>query len=185
VKLNTGYKAVTVYQAGQLMGGAYSRSATLEIAVNAFRKCGIHPYDASIFDDHEFIPQHEHVNIEGELPVLPPVDKPIPVDSIARPTTRDRCKHVSSFNLRPSPTWPATSSTGRKGGQAALVTSSPFKKSLEGRRPKSSSTSKSKPNINLVGASSSKRNQVDCSAPKKQMKESRGKQSAQKQIICF
>jgi hypothetical protein len=54
------------------MSRAYLRSATLDNAVNAFRKCGIHPYD--ILCDHEFIPQYEPVNNEGEIPALSAVD---------------------------------------------------------------------------------------------------------------
>jgi hypothetical protein len=59
---------------------------------------------------------------------------PIPKNSTLRPT-EDRPKSASPFDVRPPPTLSATFSTGRKGGQAALVTSSPSKKRLEESRP--------------------------------------------------
>lgn len=99
--------------------------------MNAFRKCGFHPYDTTISGDHEFISQDKTLNNEEEIPALPATDMHIPKNSKPKPTG-DYPKSVSPFYAYPPMTQPNTSSTGRKGGQAAvLVTSSPFKKSLE------------------------------------------------------
>jgi hypothetical protein len=50
-------------------------SEKLENAMNAFRKWEIHPYDASIFDDHDFIPQHEPVHTEQKISIAPATEK--------------------------------------------------------------------------------------------------------------
>jgi hypothetical protein len=96
------------------------RSNTLGNAANALRN---DLYNASIFAGHEFIPQLEPVNTEGETLILPSADKPIPQNSPPRPT-RDRPKHASPFDVRRPQTLPATSVTWLEEGQAALATSS-------------------------------------------------------------
>ncbi|PSN56007.1 hypothetical protein C0J52_13717 [Blattella germanica] len=47
-------QVVTAYQVAQLMGKAFLRAATIETAVNGYRKCGIFPFNQNIFRDYDF-----------------------------------------------------------------------------------------------------------------------------------
>nr|CAH7753508.1 unnamed protein product [Callosobruchus chinensis] len=55
---------VTAYQIGELMGKAYLRAASCEVAANGFRACGIFPFQPNIFRDDEFA---IHSSTETEL----------------------------------------------------------------------------------------------------------------------
>nr|CAH7719074.1 unnamed protein product [Callosobruchus chinensis]CAH7732287.1 unnamed protein product [Callosobruchus chinensis] len=57
-------RVVTAYQIGELMGKAYLRAASCEVAVNSFRACGIFPFQPNIFRDDEFA---IHSSTETEL----------------------------------------------------------------------------------------------------------------------
>jgi hypothetical protein len=50
-----GNRIVTTYQIGELMGNAYLKSATAQVAVNGFRKTGLYPCNRNIFNDYEFV----------------------------------------------------------------------------------------------------------------------------------
>ena len=52
-------RTVTIRQVGKLFGNAYLRTATVEIAVNGFRKSGIYPFNRNVFTRHDF-PIHEN-----------------------------------------------------------------------------------------------------------------------------
>jgi hypothetical protein len=47
-------RVVSTYQIGELMGNAYLKSATGQIAINDFRKTGLYPCNRNIFNDYEF-----------------------------------------------------------------------------------------------------------------------------------
>jgi hypothetical protein len=64
-------------------------------------------------------------------------DRRISKNSSPKPTGAES-EAVSPFDVHPSPTFPATSSTGMKDAQAILVASSSFKKQLDQSRPSSS-----------------------------------------------
>ncbi|CAH2006682.1 unnamed protein product [Acanthoscelides obtectus] len=61
-------RLVTSYQISELMGRAYLRAASCEIAVNGFRKCGIFPFQPTIFRDDEFAihSSNERQSVEGD-----------------------------------------------------------------------------------------------------------------------
>ncbi|XP_011859539.1 PREDICTED: jerky protein homolog-like [Vollenhovia emeryi] len=47
-------KDVTTYRIARLFGAAYCRAATMEIAINSFRKTGLYPFNNNIFEDYDF-----------------------------------------------------------------------------------------------------------------------------------
>lgn len=49
-------KLVTIYHVAECVGQAFLKALTPVNIVNAFKKCGIHPYDDSIFTDIDFLP---------------------------------------------------------------------------------------------------------------------------------
>uniref|UniRef100_A0A1Y1N7V7 DDE-1 domain-containing protein n=1 Tax=Photinus pyralis TaxID=7054 RepID=A0A1Y1N7V7_PHOPY len=53
LKHNPG-RLVTAYQIAELMGESYLRAASVEVAVNGFRKCGIFPVNRHVFRDDDF-----------------------------------------------------------------------------------------------------------------------------------
>ena len=59
--MNNGLRAhpgrgVNVFQVCQLFAKAYGKAASVDIAVNGFRKAGIFPVDRSVFGEYEFSP---------------------------------------------------------------------------------------------------------------------------------
>ncbi|XP_049879436.1 uncharacterized protein LOC126376220 [Pectinophora gossypiella] len=48
-------KVVTQFQVAELFGQAFIRAATMSTAINAFKACGISPYNAQIFTEDDFI----------------------------------------------------------------------------------------------------------------------------------
>lgn len=48
-------RVVTVFQISEIFGNAYIQAATMSTAINAFRKCGIWPYNQNNFTDADFI----------------------------------------------------------------------------------------------------------------------------------
>ncbi|CAH2088512.1 unnamed protein product [Euphydryas editha] len=48
-------RVVTVFQISEIFGNAYIQTATMSTAINAFRKCGIWPYNQNNFTDADFI----------------------------------------------------------------------------------------------------------------------------------
>ncbi|KAG5898761.1 hypothetical protein JTB14_010971 [Gonioctena quinquepunctata] len=59
---------VEVHPANNLFCQAYLRAWTEENAINAFRKCGIHPFDSNLFQDFEFSAATvTDQSIEGDL----------------------------------------------------------------------------------------------------------------------
>lgn len=49
-------RAITQFQIAELFGNAFSRVASIEKAVSAFRACGIWPYNPDIFSPEDFAP---------------------------------------------------------------------------------------------------------------------------------
>jgi hypothetical protein len=99
------------------------RATTVKNTVSACRKCGTHLCDARIFGDHEFIPQYGPQNSGGEVLNLPDADGRISKNSSPRLTGAGP-EAVSQCYVHPPSALPATSSTGMKGAQEVLVTSS-------------------------------------------------------------
>lgn len=57
-------RVVTVFQISEIFGNAYVQAATMSTAINAFRKCGIWPYNQNNFTDADFI-SAETTNIQN------------------------------------------------------------------------------------------------------------------------
>lgn len=52
---NHSYRALSSYQVGDLMGKAYAKSATLQIVMSGFKKCGIIPFNKNLLSESDFI----------------------------------------------------------------------------------------------------------------------------------
>lgn len=47
---------VTIRQVAEIFGKAFIEMSTMATAVNGFKKCGIWPYDPSVFSESDFAP---------------------------------------------------------------------------------------------------------------------------------
>jgi hypothetical protein len=64
--LNNFPRVVTIRQVGKLFGNAYLRAATVETAVNGFRKSGIYPLNRNVFRTHDFAIHAEEEDADSE-----------------------------------------------------------------------------------------------------------------------
>lgn len=132
-------RPITHYQISKLLGKAYSRAATIETAVNGFRKAGIFPLDKNIFKDIDFI---EATNEEDPFN--------IEVENVSVMTYSSEIVHVATRpaqmilqNISPIPKLPEKPKNprGRKPGSAKVLTSTPNKEDLESSKKVQPSTS--------------------------------------------
>lgn len=118
LKSNLG-RVVTHYQIASLMRKAYVRAATVEVAVNGFRKTGIFPFQPNLFRECDFMEDGNQDNElnghngTGTTDFVKPSDVS-PVPDFQKPSTSG-----TSVNTTPS----------RK-SSACLVTGSPHKRKL-------------------------------------------------------
>lgn len=70
-------RVVTAFQVAELVGKAYMRAATLEVAINGFRKSGIFPFDRNHFRDHDFAVQNDK-DVENNRDGIEPAHLPLP-----------------------------------------------------------------------------------------------------------
>lgn len=49
-------RVVSIYQVAKLYDNAFIKAATMETAINGFRKTGIWPVNRGVFNDHDFAP---------------------------------------------------------------------------------------------------------------------------------
>ncbi|XP_072384637.1 uncharacterized protein [Diabrotica undecimpunctata] len=79
-------RVVTAFQISKIFGEAFLQAATPLTAINAFKKCGIVPYDPNIFTDLDFAPSAttERDLENNSLPVSSQ-DEAIPSTSTAEP----------------------------------------------------------------------------------------------------
>lgn len=49
-------KPFTIYEVAECVGFAHEKALTPSNIINAFKKCGIYPYDANVFTDIDFLP---------------------------------------------------------------------------------------------------------------------------------
>lgn len=126
---------------------AYIPTATMEVALNGFSKCGIFPFNPQIFRFQDFI-----VDIEDELHCLPVTNcNVISEQTPTSPNTQEQYLTVpgqtaqcvetsrnlerrqtttlSPFQISPPPSVPKSSRSSR-GGKAAVITRSPYKTML-------------------------------------------------------
>lgn len=146
---NNPYRSLTCYQIGELMGKAYAKCSTLQIAASGFKKCGILPFNRNLFQESDFIDLNEpepksitNVSLPTDTLSQSPDPRPftstchIPEQSI--PSSSKTL--VSPFSLKPLPKLPAKSSKPKRwrpAGKAAIVTSYPYKINLENEIKKS------------------------------------------------
>jgi hypothetical protein len=64
--LNNFPRIVTIRQVGKLFRNAYLRTATVETAVNGFRKSGIYPLNRNVFGTHDFALHAEEEDANSE-----------------------------------------------------------------------------------------------------------------------
>ncbi|KAJ8878717.1 hypothetical protein PR048_019302 [Dryococelus australis] len=131
---------ITHYQLSQHFVKAYARAATLETAINGFRKSGIFSFNKGVFQDHDFIDdvQTAHNTLMSTDEVLPCTSQN--TNNLAPPCT---IRHTASYingtitdprfeDLNPLPTvrkyFP--SNGGKKRSSAQVLTSAPNKDEL-------------------------------------------------------
>lgn len=147
-------RVVTSYQVCELLGKAYVRCATAEIAINGFRKSGIFPFNKHIFRDHDFaihhqnegdqIPASNQTDVEQQRQVTPPryVTPPRSIDttngvkdSSCNTISVSRDPKVRSQDISPLPSTSFYKSADKerksRKGSAALITGTPYKDTLE------------------------------------------------------
>lgn len=143
---NNPFRALTSYQIGELMGKAYAKAATLQIATSGFRKCGIIPFDRNRFQESDFLPIEDRedeteqtsmdIDLEGQTlprsaeslvspstPSGPHFEASTSHTSNTSPTTpvaagKSSKKVVSPFLLKPLPKLPGKSSNPKRGHPA-------------------------------------------------------------------
>lgn len=139
------FRGITMFQVGELIGKAYIRAATMNIAIQGFKATGIFPFNPQIFPDSAFLDvqqepdQSECVATESPAirqPTVPPEPQP------SSSTATSQSLTVSPKEIRPVPQLKPKAQISRS-GSAALVSGSPFKKALE------DSFEKKKKNINV------------------------------------
>ncbi|XP_069693143.1 tigger transposable element-derived protein 1-like [Periplaneta americana] len=113
----------------ELFGNAYLKSQSGEIAVNGFKVTGIFPPNRNVFSEHDFIAAslgrtEDAQQIAQEVGQLPEATEPI-----AGPSTATVM--VSPYDISPVPPKKKTTRRGRPKGSAQILTSSPYKRSLE------------------------------------------------------
>lgn len=94
-------KIVSQVQVAELFGQAFTRAATMSTAINAFKTCGISPYNAHIFTDDGFIPSEVteiELNAEKE-----PEAGITPTPSVAVTLERTLAVPSTVISLSPDP----------------------------------------------------------------------------------
>lgn len=130
-------RTVTPLQVASLMGQAYQRSATVEVAINGFRKSGIFPCDRFIFRDHDFaahnVPEPEELqNITLEAELLDSgthlTQALATVGTVDTPATSSSNDPISCIDIKKLPT--VKPNTSKRTGSACLISGSPYKNNL-------------------------------------------------------
>lgn len=61
------FRAVTMFQEGGLMGKAYIKAGTVEVAIKGFKSTGIMPYNPQTFSDVDLLAHQEVLARRGRL----------------------------------------------------------------------------------------------------------------------
>ena len=136
-------RVVTPLLVARLFGAAYTRAATMEASVNAFRKTGLVPCNRHIFRDHDFA-IHQKVDSRPANNGGIGSEFPIPGTSNSSGTNNRSSDQqaVSPQDIRPIPdiSRPSEDSAGQgkssRSGSAQLITSSPYMKQLQQTKQK-------------------------------------------------
>jgi hypothetical protein len=91
-------RPITISQIGKLFGNAFRKAASIQTAVNGFKKTGVHPINPEIFEDWMFEPAEttnrpfeDHTNTQSEenddpLPLITNASSEAPPKTPPRPT---------------------------------------------------------------------------------------------------
>jgi hypothetical protein len=131
-------RVVTPLMVARLFGKAYTRAATMETSVNAFRKTGLVPCNRHIFRDHDFAIHSDAANEDrpttSEHPPLGTPDTP--------GTSSGSAIEVSPEDVRPIPRLtkpfqdPTQQGKPSHSGSAQLLTSTPYRRQLQQAKEK-------------------------------------------------
>ena len=85
---------VTTFQVAELFGKAFIRAATMQTAINGFKKCGIWPFDSTVFTEVDFIasmttdiPLNERTDLGSNINIQSEAAEPEPMQSPIEQTT--------------------------------------------------------------------------------------------------
>lgn len=82
------FQAVTVYQISELVGKAYIRTATMNVALKGFQFTGIMPFNKNMYSEAEFLEQHAENAVVEETNSGPTQDaQNRPTEDFATPGT--------------------------------------------------------------------------------------------------
>lgn len=135
---------VTIYQVGNLFKNAFSRAATVQNAMNGFKKTGIYPFNRDVFPEHLFAPSEttekpannpleRHLASSDGIVTPPPSTSSFGISPAIEPQT------CSAYNISPKIIMPLPQEIERmkkkvndkRRGKTAILTSSPYKAELE------------------------------------------------------
>lgn len=84
-------RTFTEYQVGEAFAEAYGKAATIEIATNAFKKCGIWPFNEEVFSEADFAPSQTtdkpQPEISNSTTALSLANQSTPIESASLTTT--------------------------------------------------------------------------------------------------
>ena len=140
-------RVVSIYAIAKLFGTAYLKAATVNTAVNAFKSTGIVPYNPDIFSDADFagadptdleMPGNSlnatHDSMHEQENQSTPTTRNSPVTSVEESPIASTSSFLGPADIMPvphvGPRLGVTKKT-RKQGQTAIITSSPYKATLE------------------------------------------------------
>lgn len=150
-------RCITIHQVGKLFGVAFMKAASVQTAVNGFRKTGIYPLNPGVFEDWMFAPSEtterpQIISVSENVSPIPPnptrPNSPVlnvasSVQNISTPssgslTPSSSCtpKASCSFNVSPKelfkvPEAPRKQNNNdRRRGKTVILTSSPYKDEL-------------------------------------------------------